>query len=93
MPRVLEGSYGSGRFIMGEVPYSTVASMQRDRVYRACKLGELQGVHRIASSDEGRVSGPLAMQRDRVQGYLAHKQTPTPLGPPSDPRHRPTVGS
>ena len=28
-----------------------------------------------------------------VQGYLAHKKTPTPLGPPQDPRHRPTVGS
>ena len=27
------------------------------------------------------------------QGYLAHKKTPTPLGPPYDPRHRPTVGS
>ena len=28
-----------------------------------------------------------------VQGYLAHKKTPTPPGPPLDPRHRPTVGS
>jgi hypothetical protein len=28
-----------------------------------------------------------------VQGYLAHEKTPTPLGPPEDPRHRPTVGS
>ena len=28
-----------------------------------------------------------------VQGYLAHKKTLTPLGPPLDPRHRPTVGS
>ena len=28
-----------------------------------------------------------------VQGYLAHKKTPTPLRPPWDPRHRPTVGS
>jgi hypothetical protein len=23
-----------------------------------------------------------------VQGYLAHKKTPIPLGPPQDPRHR-----
>jgi len=23
-----------------------------------------------------------------LQGYLAHKKTPTPLGPPEDPRHR-----
>ena len=28
-----------------------------------------------------------------MQGYLAHKKTPTPLGPPKDPRHRPAVGS
>ena len=28
-----------------------------------------------------------------IQGYLAHKKPPTPLGPPKDPRHRPTVGS
>ena len=28
-----------------------------------------------------------------VQGYLVHKKTPAPLGPPYDPRHRPTVGS
>ena len=28
-----------------------------------------------------------------LQGYLAHKETPTPLRPPSDPRHSPTVGS
>ena len=27
------------------------------------------------------------------QGYLTHKKTPTPLGPPQDPRHMPTVGS
>ena len=28
-----------------------------------------------------------------LQGYLAHKKTPTPLCPPYDPRHRPTAGS
>ena len=28
-----------------------------------------------------------------IQGYLAHKKTPTPLGPPQDPMHSPTVGS
>ena len=28
-----------------------------------------------------------------LQGYLAHKKKPTPLGPPYDPRHGPTVGS
>ena len=28
-----------------------------------------------------------------VRGYFAHKKTTTPLGPPCDPRHRPTVES
>ena len=28
-----------------------------------------------------------------VQGYLAHKKEPPPLGPPYDPRYRPTEGS
>ena len=28
-----------------------------------------------------------------LQGYLAHKKQPPPLGPPYDPRHSPTVGS
>ena len=28
-----------------------------------------------------------------VQGYLAHKKPPFPLGPPYEPRHGPTVGS
>ena len=27
------------------------------------------------------------------QGYLAHNKTPTPLGPPQDPKHRPAGGS
>ena len=28
-----------------------------------------------------------------LQGYLAHKQHPAPLGPRQGPRHRPTVES
>ena len=28
-----------------------------------------------------------------VQGYLAHKKVLTPLGPPQEPRHSPTVVS
>ena len=28
-----------------------------------------------------------------VQGYIAHKEAPPPLGPPQDPRHSSTVGS
>ena len=35
----------------------------------------------------------LATNLFRLQGYLAHKKTPTPLEPPYDPRHKPTVGS
>jgi hypothetical protein len=27
-----------------------------------------------------------------LQGYLAHKKPPTPLGPPKGPRHKSTVG-
>ena len=28
-----------------------------------------------------------------LQGYLAHKKPPPPLGPPEGPRHEPTAGS
>ena len=35
----------------------------------------------------------LVRMRFALQGYLAHKEMPTPLGPPLNPRHRPTVGS
>jgi len=34
-----------------------------------------------------------SITRTTVQGYLAHKKTPPPLGPPYDPRHDYTVGS
>jgi hypothetical protein len=30
---------------------------------------------------------------EALQGYLAHKKTLAPLGPPRDSHHRPTVGS
>jgi hypothetical protein len=29
----------------------------------------------------------------QIQGYLAEKKTPRPLGPPQEPRHGPTEGS
>ena len=32
-------------------------------------------------------------EQQTLQGYLAKKKTPTPLGLPWDPRHGPTVGS
>ena len=30
---------------------------------------------------------------DFLQGYIAHKKPPPPLGPPTEIRHGPTVGS
>ena len=42
----------------------------------------------------GDIRGCQRSQRGlHLQGYLAHKKTPTPLGPPWDPRYWPTVGS
>ena len=35
----------------------------------------------------------LGYRKRLVQGFLAHEKTPTPLEPPWDPMHRPTVGS
>ena len=35
----------------------------------------------------------LRVEMHLLQGYLAHKKHPTPLGPPQVPRHRATVGS
>ena len=36
---------------------------------------------------------PICSLSVHLQGYLAHKKTPTPLRTPWDTRHRPTVGS
>ena len=36
---------------------------------------------------------PVATRCVALQGYLARKKTPKPLGPPQHPRHRATVGS
>ena len=36
---------------------------------------------------------PLAAIADLLQGYLAHKKSAPPLGPPYDSRYSPTVGS
>ena len=35
--------------------------------------------------------GAWGAERNALRGYLAHKKTPKPLGPPCDPRHGPTV--
>ena len=36
---------------------------------------------------------PLYPKPQTLQGYLAHKEQPSPLGPPYDPGYGPTVGS
>ena len=41
----------------------------------------------------GRPCRGTSSTRTTVQGYLAHKKTPPPLGPPYNPRHGYTVGS
>ena len=46
----------------------------------------------VVHPEYSRCNGPQRA-RHRLQGYLTHKKTPTPLGPPWHPRHRPMVGS
>ena len=36
---------------------------------------------------------PKLSDTGNIQGYLAHKKQPAPLGPPQFPRYSPTVGS
>jgi len=45
-----------------------------------------------ARPPEGRSRSATALA-PAVQGYLAHKKLPPPLGPPYGPRQRPTVGA
>jgi len=61
--------------------------------YRSCvgKLALSLSIWAHQIGEPGLFSAPRLA--DSLQGYLAHKKTPTPLGPPYDPRHRPTVGS
>ena len=69
--------------------------------YLGCGAGlRVWGV--VNLKDEKRVDGrnhPGDQVEERegvyvaIQGYLAHKKTPAPLRPLSDPRHRSTVGS
>ena len=54
-------------------------------------------LYRVLLQDRWRLSeDPLyrgTSPTSPVQGYLAHKKTPSPLGPSYYPKHRPTVGS
>ena len=36
---------------------------------------------------------PFSRIEENMSTGVAHEKTPNPLEPPSDPRHRPTVGS
>ena len=45
------------------------------------------------SREDERVPAPPAFHLAYLEGYLAHKKPPTPLGPPQGPRRGPTVGS
>ena len=50
------------------------------------RIGTINSERQLEQSPPTRVSSMAG-----VQGYLAHQKTPTPLGPPEDPRHRPTI--
>ena len=88
MPRVLRGSYGGGRFLMGEVPlYFT-------RSFPECGEGFEKGLltnpkaSRKAKSDQGLKSvvpgacpppcTSKSLQPVSLQEYLAHKKSPPP---------------
>ena len=79
--RVLWWSWGGGLFLMSEVPLCIAA------VLAATPVSLLE------RSDARTGENATCDTPGQLQGYLAHQKTPTPLGPPSDPRHRPTVGS
>ena len=58
----------------------------------AIDFGALFGANLVTQPSDIRGNETLELHR-MVHGYLAHKKTPTPLGPPQDPRRRPTVES
>ena len=66
MPRVLGGSRGDGRFLMGEAP---LYSMQHLALLFLPRKGQVSAfVGNIQNLED-------------LRGYLAHTKTPTPLGP------------
>ena len=77
------------------LPSTRLSSHAHDRVWREHQRGppadDPKGlfVSRRAPSTRVLTRG-LAQS---LQGYLAHKKAPTPLGPPWDPRPSPTAGS
>jgi hypothetical protein len=76
MPRVLGGSQGGGRLLMSEVTQRSLSAALGGGAYVAVVLVF------IKLSVRG---GPFTAPRTQAAGlqrYLAHKKTPTPLGPP-----------
>ena len=76
MPRVLGGPKGGGRFLMGEDPlYLCITRLEGLILSRHTEL-------------EGKIcqlwskNAPRAARMCHARGYLTHKKTPTPLGPP-----------
>jgi len=87
----------SGRF-KSPGPESGLGLGNRSVKLLNCSLPARQQIGKVCSVTESRIitlfiKTPIAPQGPILQGYLAHKKTPTPLGPPYDLRHRPTVGS
>ena len=68
MPRVLGGSWGGGRFLMGEVPLKV--KTQQSGPFSAEKC-----------SREGDPEPFEPDPQQHSQGYLEHNKTPPPLGP------------
>ena len=47
----------------------------------------------ICNASRARIKAHNLLNRSPLQGYLAHKKPPPPVGPPQGPRHSPTAGS
>ena len=68
-----------------------VTKFAQDKTLQSIASGKLTFGERSVVT---RVDGKLrSVKSYGIQGYLAHKKQPPPLGPPYDPRHRATVGS
>ena len=93
VPRVV--IKGEGLFLMSNVPlYSNLVNTHTAHIRP--RLGVLMSPPplSLSSSPHPPLRGGCSVSCEvLLQGYLAHKERITPLGPAQDPRHRPTVGS
>ena len=71
-------------FLVGLVSFAAIAVAQIAERRRASRRGPSPAAVRGCRE---------ASKLRTVQRYLAHEKSLTPLGPPWEPRHRPTVGS